>query len=72
MVTLSYKNSLLSYLTRGPSIQQCRLKVLCEPCRIITYYTTHSSQTCDGSQGDNVKALDPLPHTLKGSSTPIK
>ncbi|KAF3558413.1 hypothetical protein F2Q69_00013564 [Brassica cretica] len=51
----------------GASIHQQRLKVLSKPCWIVTNPTAlKPNMWC--IPGDKVKALDPLPHTLRCSS----
>ena len=54
-------------LDRGASIHQQRLKVLSEPCWIVTHHTALKPNLW-WIPGDKVKALDPLPHTLRCSS----
>ena len=58
-------------LDRGASIHQQRLKVLSEPCWIVTHHTALKPNLW-WIPGDKAKALDPLPHTLRSSSPPIK
>ncbi|KAB1227956.1 Ribosomal protein S3, mitochondrial [Morella rubra] len=54
-----------------PKKKQRRLKVLSEPCWIVTHHTALKPNLW-WIPGDKVKALDPLPHTLRCSSPPIK
>lgn len=56
---------------REASIHQRRLKVLSEPCWIVAHHTALKPNLW-WIPGDKVKALDPLPHTLRYSSSPIK
>lgn len=56
---------------REASIHQRRLKVLSEPCWIVAHHTALKPNLW-WIPGDKVKALDPLPHTLRCSSSPIK
>lgn len=71
MVTPPWEEPLLSCLIREASIHQRRLKVLSEPCWIVTHHTALKPNLW-WIPGDKVKALDPLPHTLRCSSPPIK
>lgn len=71
MVTLLWEEPFLSCLIGGASIHQQRLKVLSEPCWIVTHHTALKPNLW-WIPGDKVKALDPLPHTLRCSSPPIK
>lgn len=71
MVTTLWEEPFLSCLIGGPSIHQQRLKVLSEPCWIVTHHTALKPNLW-WIPGDKVKALDPLPHTLRSYSTPIK
>lgn len=72
MLTSPWEEPLLSCLIGGASIHQRRLKVLSEPCWIVTHHTALKPNLwC--IPGDKVKAFDPLPHTLmRYSSPPIK
>ena len=74
MVTPPWKEPLLSCLIGGASIQQRRLKVLSEPCWIVTHHTAlaQTQPVVDWIPEEKVKALDLLPHTLRCSSPPIK
>ncbi|KAL0667983.1 hypothetical protein Bca4012_030687 [Brassica carinata] len=57
----------LGLFLEGASIHQQRLKVLSKPCWIVTNPTAlKPNMWC--IPGDKVKALDPLPHTLRFSS----
>ncbi|KAL2520362.1 Uncharacterized protein Fot_24285 [Forsythia ovata] len=73
----SFSNSVVGWLRLPPellpgaSIHQRRLKVLSEPCWIVTHHTTLKPNLW-WIPGDKVKALDPLPHTLRCSSPSIK
>ena len=67
MVTPPWEEPLLSCLIGGASIHQRRLQVLSEPCWIVTHHTALKPNLW-WIPGDKVKALDPLPHTLRCSS----
>ena len=69
MVTLPWEEPLLS--CGGASIHQQRLKVLSEPCWIVTHHTALKPNLW-WIPGDKVKTQHPLPHTLRCSSPPIK
>lgn len=71
MVTPPWEEPLPSCLIGGASIHQRRLKVLSEPCWIVTHHTALKPNLW-WIPGDKVKALDPLPHTLRCSSPSIK
>ena len=71
MVTPLWEEPFLSCLIGGASIHQQRLKVLSEPCWIVTHHTALKPNLW-WIPGDKVKALDLLPHTLRCSSPPIK
>ncbi|KAK8572934.1 hypothetical protein V6N12_028974 [Hibiscus sabdariffa] len=69
-----YNNTPTETKAKGESrraIHQQRLKVLSEPCWIVTHQTALKPNLW-GIPGDKVKALDPLLHTLRCSSPPIK
>jgi len=67
MVTPPWEEPLLSCLIVGASIHQRRLKVLPEPCWIVTHHTALKPNLW-WIPGDKAKALDPLPHTLRCSA----
>jgi len=67
MRTPPWEEPLLSCLIGGASIHQRRLKVLSEPCWIVTDHTAIKPNLW-WIPGDKVKAFDPLPHTLRCSS----
>nr|QPF97854.1 hypothetical protein [Solanum bukasovii] len=67
MVTPPWEEPLPSCLIGGASIHQRRLKVLSEPCWIVTHHTALKPNLW-WIPGDKVKTQHPLPHTLRCSS----
>ena len=68
MVTPPWEEPLLSCLIGGASIHQRRLKVLSEPCWIVTHHTALKPNLW-WIPRDKVKALDPLPAPPRRSSS---